>query len=846
MKNTFRLVRIAVLVGLTSAMTIAAAADDKQNDATPAAVAAPAADAPAKAAAPAAARPNQAPHWAYQPVVRPAVPAVKDKKWVRTPIDAFVLAKLESKDLKPSPDADRAALIRRATLDTWGLIPTPEAVKAFVGDRSPKAYEKLVDRLLASPKYGERWGRRWLDLTRYADSDGYNADGTRPNAWRYRDYVIQSFNEDKHYDQFVEEQLAGDELWPDNKQALIATGFLRNYPDEINARDLNLKKQEIATDLTDTVGTVFLGATVGCAKCHDHKFDKISQREYYQMQAYFVNASARDDVPAATPAEWADYQAKLAKYKEATKDIQVKMDELLKPMVEKLEADRLQGFVPQTRASIEKPENERNAYDRWIYQRNLWTMSGRTRNAETRMKDKDKEGYAKYQQLKTELKAFDDIKPKEPGYISTMFELGSDAPPTNILASGIYDRLLDEVQPGTPVAFSKEQPAVAPTATSTGRRTALAKWIVSPANPLTARVFVNRVWYQYFGHGIVDTVSDFGKQGERPINPELLDYLADTFVKDDHWSIKTLQRQILLSSTYRQSSTARPDAAAVDPNNRLLALFPRQRLDAEQIRDSLLAASGLLEDKLGGPAVFPPVPAGFLFGPARNAWPVSENPHDYYRRSVYVFTRRNTAYPLFETFDMANPNTVHSKRDVTTTAPQALALINSDLVYQWSAALAGRVLREAGANQSAQIDRLYQILYSRAPDKFEREKLLAFLDSQEKVTQKQLAQGKKLATPDGYGVTPAVYSQVDKLYEQMYGHPADRFERAALVDFVNQQKAKTAAAAGDDDAAGDAKSAAVKPVLDAAATEGLTPARAAAFVDLVHAVANSNEFSYRF
>ena len=231
---------------------------------------------------------------------RPAIPAVENAKWVRTPIDAFVLAKLEAAKLAPSKEADRATFIRRATLDTWGLLPTPEEVHAFEKDRSKDAYEKLVERLLASPRYGERWGRRWLDQSRYADSDGYNADGPRPNIWRYRDYVIKAFNDDKPYDRFVKEQLAGDELWPDDQQALIATGFLRNFPDEINARDLNLKKQEVANDLTDTVGTVLLGSTVGCAQCHNHKFDKISQKEYYQLQAYFVNTSWRDDVPAAT------------------------------------------------------------------------------------------------------------------------------------------------------------------------------------------------------------------------------------------------------------------------------------------------------------------------------------------------------------------------------------------------------------------------------------------------------------------------------------------------------------------------------------------------------------------
>ncbi|MFL6677495.1 MAG: DUF1549 domain-containing protein, partial [Burkholderiaceae bacterium] len=303
--------------------------------------------------------------WAYAPVQKPAVPAVRQAAWVKTPVDAFVLAKLEAKGLAPSPDADRATFIRRATLDAWGLIPTPEEVKAFVNDKSPKAYDKVVDRLLASPHYGERQGRRWLDLTRYADSDGYNADGTRPNIWRYRDYVIASFNQDKPFDRFVREQVAGDELWPDRNEALVATGFLRNFPDEINARDLNLKKQEVANDLTDTVSSVFLGTTLGCAQCHDHKFDKISQKEYYQFQAFFVNASWNDDVKAVEGPARAEWLVKQAKWEEATRDIRAQQEALLKPVIEKLESDRLSGFVPDTRTSITKPESERDAYDRW-------------------------------------------------------------------------------------------------------------------------------------------------------------------------------------------------------------------------------------------------------------------------------------------------------------------------------------------------------------------------------------------------------------------------------------------------------------------------------------------------
>src|SRR6266581_220534 len=285
--------------------------------------------------------PQERAHWAFQKIAHPKAPKIEQADWVRNSIDAFVLAELETKGLRPAPPADKIDLIRRATFDLIGLPPTTEDVDAFLADDSSKAFDKVVDRLLASARYGERWARHWLDLARYAESEGFKADETRPNAWRYRDYVIKAFNTDKPYDRFIKEQLAGDELWPNDPDALIATGFLRSYPDEINARDLNLKKQEIAVDLTNTTGSVFLATTVGCANCHNHKFDKISQKEYFQFQAFFVNASARDDVPAATGTALTDYQQRLARYNEATHEIREQMDVLLKPVIDKLETDRL-------------------------------------------------------------------------------------------------------------------------------------------------------------------------------------------------------------------------------------------------------------------------------------------------------------------------------------------------------------------------------------------------------------------------------------------------------------------------------------------------------------------------
>jgi len=812
----------AFLIGLTAAAA-AVAADDKPDAAAAAPVVAPAkakADAAAAVAptdskpaagpvaavaaatdskpdAVAAKAPPRSQLWSYQPVKSQAVPAVHQKKWVRTPIDAFVLAKLEAKGLKPSADADRAAFVRRATLDVWGVIPTPEQVQAFVNDRSPDAYEKLVDGLLASPHYGERQARRWLDLARYADSSGFQNDITRPNMWRYRDYVINSFNQDKPYDQFVKEQLAGDELAPNDKQALIATDFLAGYPDNYNSRDLVQRKYQITTDMTDTVGQVFLAQTVGCARCHDHKFDKISEKEYFEFQAFFANTSEVNSIPADIGAQELAYEAADAKYKEATKDIRAQQKAILDPIRDAALKYHKERYLTDSREAIFKPESEWTPQDRWINHRlaNVTTEADIVSYLAYTGENKDDpnytpengERYEKYKKLTEQLKQFDSLKPERGSdKITAMNELGhADAPPTFKLFGGSQDRPLEEVQPAFPAAIANgEKPVIVPAVTvlghpfSSGRRTALANWIASPQNPLTARVYVNRVWSQYFGTGVVKSVSDFGRAGDKPTNPELLDYLADNFVKDG-WSSKKLQREILLSSVYRQSSNYREDAFKADPDNKLLAVFPRRRLDAEEIRDSLLLASGKLNDTVGGPSVFPPIPKGLDAG---KLWTVSKDQDDWNRRSLYIFTRRSVAYPMLATFDMASAQQVHSKRDVTTTPLQALTLYNSDLVFQWSQDLAGRVIREAGNSQTAQLDRLYQILFARNPDQFEKATLTAFLTSHEKVIEEKATDGKfAIALPVG---------------------------------------------------------------LKSAATPN--PIREAAFVDLVHTIVNSNEFAYKF
>jgi hypothetical protein len=736
--------------------------------------------------------------WSWQQVQVPATPQVKQKSWVRTPIDAFVLARLESKGVKPSIDADRASFIRRATLDVLGVIPSPEEVRNFVNDKSPDAYEKLADRLLASPHYGERQARRWLDLARYADSTGFQNDTTRPNMWRYRDYVINAFNQDKSYDQFIKEQLAGDEIAPNDQNALIATGFLIGYPDNYNSRDLIQRKYQIETDMTDTVGLALLGQTVGCARCHNHKTDKITQKDYFSLQAFFANTSVNEKYAVQNKGEQEkNYEVAQAKYQEATKSIRDQQKAILDIFRVAGVKYHKERYLTDSREAIFKPEAQWTPLDRWVNHRLENVSTDRDVESYLKLVAEDKnhpqhtaqteEKWAEFQKLAAQLKKFDDLKPNSGSrYISAVTELWHpESPATHIRFTGIHEKPLDEVQPAFPAALTDEQPHIVASATSSGRRTALANWIASANNPLTARVFVNRVWAQYFGSGIVRTVSDFGKAGEKPSNPELLDYLAGNFVKDN-WSVKKLHRQILLSSVYRQSSEHRADVHKADPDDQLLAVFPRKRLDAEQIRDSLLVASGQIEERIGGPSVFPPIPGGVITGynnfDNNPLWRVSPDVKDQNRRSLYVFTRRSVPYPMLEVFDPANPQLVHSKRDVTTTPLQALTLFNSETVFSWSQALAGRVINEAGSNEAAEVDRLYQILLSRNADKSEKAVLHDFLNKQEKIIRDKASDGKFVVNlPTG---------------------------------------------------------------LKGAQTQD--PIHLAAFVDLVHTVANSNEFSYRF
>jgi hypothetical protein len=761
-------------------------------------------------------------HWSYQPVKLPPVPNVKNAKWVRTPVDAFILAKLEENKLAPSPEADRAALARRVYLDVVGVIPTPEQVQAFVSDRSPKAYENLVDGLLASPHYGERIGRKWL--ARYADTQGYQDDEARPGAWRYRDYVIRAFNEDRPYDRFIREQIAGDELWPGNQETLTATGFLRNYPDGPDHRDMLERRYNSITDMTDTVGSVFLGQSVECARCHDHKFDRISQKEYFQLQSFFSNTLPGDNLPVTVKGEFErKYDKDLAAWVEATAPSRRKLEEFIAPYRAEIDDYHYTRFYENAQVSLRKPRSEWKSLDRWVnyryeqyivrnnpdYPRDVSYFAA-ARGAFGDIVDREAVDPAVDPQVKQahiqrveqflallkDFRQFDSLKPEQGAtIISAVIENGTDAAPQFVYMGGNHDRPLQEVTPGFPAAITPDRTAarITPTATSSGRRSALADWIASRDNPLTARVYVNRIWERLFSQGIVATLSDFGKAGQKPTHPELLDYLAANFVEQG-WSTKKLVREILLSSTYRQASHPRAEVIKADPQNKLLAVYPRRRLDAEQIRDSLLAAAGLLNEKIGGPSVYPEIPASVMKESTRRVagfWPVSKDEKDRNRRSIYVFTRRSVPFPMLETFDRASPQVAHARRDSSTTPQQSLTLFNNEVVYGWSKSLAERTASEAaGPGEAARIDRLFRILFARLPDAAEKSIAASFLDEQERI----------IATEDARRGATAVLV------------PAST--RAGSSEAANRKP---------------------QPV-----------ARERAFVDLAHTLANSNEFVYRY
>jgi len=629
-------------------------------------------------------------HWAFQPPTEQSLPPVKDEAWGRSPIDRFVLAKLEAAGLAPAPAADKRTLIRRVTFDLTGLPPTPAEVDAFLADDRPDAWSRVVDRLLDSPAYGERWGRHWLDIARYADSNGLDENIAHGNAWRYRDYVVQAFNRDKPFDQFIVEQLAGD-LIPASDLArehefLTATGFLSIGPKVLAEVNEAKMQMDIVDEQLDTVGRVFLGMTLGCARCHDHKFDPISTADYYGLAGIFKSTRTMDtyikvakwhENPLRSPEATAlqtEYDAQIAEKKRTVEMFIATADQAAREALPKdaQPPEKLETLYPEATA-------------------------------------------AELKKLREELAALEKAPPELPSAMGVGEDKIVDVA---INIRGNPTKLGEVVPRHTPAVM--RGPAVPEFSTTSSGRQKLAEWLIDPRHPLTSRVLVNRVWRWHFGKGIVRTTDNFGLLGEAPSHPELLDWLALRFIADG-WSMKSLHRLILNSNTYRQSSSPASEAEARDIDNRLFSRAIVRRLDAEEVRDSLLAVGGTLDPTVGG-SLLKVKNRGYLFDHTS----VDLSDYASQRRSLYLPVIRNNVYDLFQLLDFPDPAVPTGDRTATTVAPQALLMLNSEIVMQSAEHLAGRVLEDSGET-GPRIAMLYRIAYGRDASAEEQESATAFL-----------------------------------------------------------------------------------------------------------------------
>lgn len=662
-------------------------------------------------------------HWAFQPIARPAPPKPGN------PIDAFVQARLEREHLQPSPEADRRTLLRRVSLDLTGLPPTPPELANFLADSRPDAYERQVDRLLASPHFGERWARPWLDRARYADSDGYEKDWFRPWAWRYRDWVIQAFNRDLPFDRFTVEQLAGDLLPNATDEQRIATGFLRNtLTNREGGIDNAQFRFESTVDRANTASTIWLGLTVGCAQCHDHKYDPIKQKDYYSFFAYFDHV-VESDIDTPLPGESAAYLAKRDEYRSKRNELLAKYN--VPALQAAWEQDMLEASAhPGKRTDwdlawdcllklteggedgeriIRIPAAQRTQHDRDVltdhFVRNYHFAVGQPRYKALKMPELD-----------TSLTA---LKADYPQLSQAMaIAEGDRSVPTHLRVRGDYKTLGEEVPPAPPAVFG---------AARGSSRLDLAQWMVARENPLTARVAVNWMWQELFGQGIVKTADDFGTKGDAPTHPELLDWMASHLI-DDGWSVKRTLRLMVTSQTYKQSSHSRPELETVDPQNTLLARQSRLRLPAELIRDAALEASGLLNPEIGGRSVRPPQPAGVAsmgYGKKDDSWKVSEG-GERYRRGLYIQFQRATPYPLLMNFDAPKSTAAACRRDRSNTPLQALNLLNDPVFVEAAEALAAKA-------QPGDFEQLFQRALAREPNAHELARLRGYYAKQQSI-----------------------------------------------------------------------------------------------------------------
>ena len=669
-------------------------------------------------------------HWAWEPIKRFPAPVVRRADWAANEIDRFVLARLEREGIAPSPDADKATLLRRVSLDITGLPPTPQETAEFLADKRPDAYSRQVDRLLSSSHYGEKWARPWLDLAHYADSDGFEKDLVRPWSWRYRDWVIQAYNRDMPFDRFVTLQIAGDELPGATVEDRIATGFYRNT---MTNREAGVDRKEARfdqlIDRTGTTATVFLGLTMRCAQCHDHKYDPITQKDYYRLMSFFA-ASDETDIDAPLGGELGSYLRAKPEYERKRAELmaQYRVEEHQKQweqdMLDNMEhpgrfldwdfqVTEIRAGFDHAERVLRTPAEKRSLYDARRLTYRLIRLPGPRIGA-----DKDLSG--KFKELKDKLDALDKDFPALS--MAYTMEDRPEYPINHVAIRGDWKNPGDEVAPGTPSFLT--------TGTQPGRtRLDLAKWILAPENPLAARVAANRIWQELFGRGIVATSDDFGTQGDRPSHPELLDWLATEYRRVE-WSQKALIREIVLSRTYRQTSAARPDLEEKDPENILLARQSRVRLPAELIRDNALAASGLLDGDVGGPSIKPFQPVGVAeLGYSVKKW-VESPGREKYRRGLYIHYQRTTPYPFLVNFDAPDSTLACTRRRLSNTALQSLNLLNDPAFFEAAQALAARLESETPAEFRLRLAHAFRLVVNRAPTERETTRLAGYFDAQ--------------------------------------------------------------------------------------------------------------------
>ncbi len=673
-------------------------------------------------------------HWSFQRIQRPPVPAVRNRAWPRNAVDNFILSRLEKDGIAPSPEASRATLMRRVSLDLTGLMPTPSEEAEFLADSRPDAYDRLVDRLLDSPHYGEKWARYWLDLARYADSDGYEKDRSRPWAWRYRHWLIDALNHDMPYDRFTVEQLAGDLLPDHTTEQLVATGFNRNtLTNREGGTDPEQFRDEQVLDRTATLGTVWLGLTVGCAQCHNHKYDPILQKDFYRLSAFF-NTQEEVNVLAPLPGEMGPYLAARPAYEAKRQQLleQYKIPEVQADWENKLRY-----------AALHPTEHDDWSFAYGEFTHNLDSAKKVLFTDPAKRSELQRTAMTDYllsscgnlfpKQYCTDLKLgelrsrLNELTAKFPtaSYAPVLVE--NDTPPkTYIHVKGDWREHGEEVQPGTPGFLPPLPAGEAPT------RLTLARWLVSKENPLTARVAVNRFWQELFGRGIVRTSEDFGSQGDRPTHPELLDWLASEYMQRG-WSSKQMIRLVVTSAAYRQDSKARPELEQRDPENTLLARQSRLRLPAELVRDQVLYAAGLLDLRVGGPSVKPQQPKGVaeLSYAGSVKW-VESSGQDRYRRGLYIHFQRTVPYPQLMNFDAPNSNLSCSRRERTDTPLQALNLLNDPVFFEAAQAMSYRVLRESAGSFRDRLNYAFAITLGRQANEREAARLGKYFDDEYK------------------------------------------------------------------------------------------------------------------